>query len=137
MSVLTPLLSALVAGVVAWLVSLRQGRSARHSWVLDKRFGVYKEIVEAFLAVVRKVHELPEGATLRDGLIDVEARSRMLAALATPDLVAPERIRGQAEACIKLMWDVVDRGEHGKEFVDEMQALFALMREDLVPKSLR
>lgn len=139
MGVLTPVLSALVAGVVAWLVTLRQGRTARQNWLLDKRFGVYEEVVDAFLALVRKAHDLAAAGegSVHQALRELDTRTRVLGALTAPDLVAPEGIREQANHCIRLLWSVTDSPDETSEFIEALERLVDLMRDDLVPKALR
>lgn len=141
LSFFTPLLSAMVAGVVAWLVTLRQGHTARHNWVLDKRFGVYMDAFDAFMGVVRRAHEIGShnSESVRTALNEFDTRSRLLAALTAPDLVAPAHIRDQADRCINLMWDVVgpDNSRNPMEFVVEIEKLRRYMWEDLIPESLR
>lgn len=50
MDVAVPLISAAVAALVAWIVTLRQGRTARENWVLDKRYLLYERTLNAGLA---------------------------------------------------------------------------------------
>lgn len=53
MSVSVPLISALLAALVALVVARQQGISARDSWVLDKRYVLCEGVLDMRLALVR------------------------------------------------------------------------------------
>ena len=100
---ITPLASALIAGLVALTVARHQGRTARENWLFDKRYVLYERTVEAALDLLRGTNDLPLGARL--GTAD--GRAPLLDALIALELAAPKAIREQSLQLQEQVWQVL------------------------------
>jgi hypothetical protein len=123
-----PLISALVAGLVAWLITLRQGSSAHENWVRDKRHAAYEETIEASVAL-RRANEVG---------VDIAAESRRFTeALDGLRLIAPWTIRKLAERIEDDVSAGAVRGDGSERFEKDLRKLTSLLRDDLLPMNMR
>lgn len=77
-NVAVPLISAAIAGLVAWIVARHQGRTAHENWVRDKRYGLYEAAIvaidEHLLSGGQAVDGADLGAEIRGALQDPDVR---------------------------------------------------------------
>lgn len=112
---------------------MRQGRTARENWVLDKRYLLYERVLEnaTDVTTVTTVPEIERAA-------DEAFRRRLYAALVALELVAPANIREQSDVVGALLDGIGTGGDEAVEqFIGELVTLMHMLRDDLVPKHMR
>ena len=134
MSVAIPLISAGLAALVAWIVALRQTRTARETWVLDKRYLAYEKVIDTANTVL-----VVPGAVRAARFGDAGLVADLLASLHRLELVAPEAIREKSDELGKFVVGTMGSTtvQQRDRIVAEVNALIDLLREDLVPRHLR
>lgn len=135
MDVAVPLISAAVAALVAWIVALRQGKTARENWVRDKRYEVYERILDAATDLLAGEPSSPQRIADID---DPEKRLPLVAALYRLNLIAPDAIHelGATIADRHYQGRFTSPGQHDG-FINDVNALTTSLRDDLVPKQMR
>lgn len=128
MNVAVPLISAALAALVAWIVAVRQSRTSHEGWVRDKRHASYERIITAAEALTDAGLGLDE---------KVNRQMALLKALKAAELLAPKRIRDQADVVFGHMRAVEGGGPAGKPMLDALDVLLERLRDDLVPKHMR
>ncbi|MCZ2837155.1 hypothetical protein [Modestobacter sp. VKM Ac-2985] len=137
-SAATPLASAVVAGLVALLVASRSARSSRRNWLLDERHDTYAAFLDAANDVLGGV----TGPQQKQDALDPTKLRALMHALQRLDLVSPADVRAGAQA----VRDTIPRHQQSNlmeaerrfgELMSKVNALVALLREDLVPKHMR
>lgn len=135
MNVAVPLISAAIAGLVAWIVARHQGRTARENWVYDKRYVLYERVLVTSLALDSPTHEGTR-AKLADKTITDALANSLIAIL----LLAPKGIAEQSREVYDLLWaaerDLDDEAAIGA-VGRAMGELTHMLHVDLVPKHLR
>jgi hypothetical protein len=128
-----PLISAAIAGLVALVVTQRQGRSARENWVLDRRFSIYGRVLDAS---VRFLGQFDRTEALQ-AVSDATKVTTFLGELVVLDLIAPKVIRDHASFIARLTWDVNAGRTDVVELIKAVDTLVDMLRDDLVPPRLR
>lgn len=134
MNLAVPLISAAIAGLVAWIVARHQGRTARENWVLDKRYAVYQRVIDA----TNDILGIPESND-RDAIIDDPVRRRpLVAALHQLDVIASDKVRDLGATVGELAYTGRFMSvEQRQAFIQSVNDLLPALREDLVPKHMR
>lgn len=131
---IVPLVSAALAGFVAWIVAQRQGRTARENWLLDKRHEAYVAVVQA-AAAIWGVRDWTE---VRAELADSEKLRALLSVLHKLDVVAPVAVRTVSGDAYQRL-SRLDSSDHTalRGLSQVLDRLVVLLREDLVPEHMR
>ncbi|RBY87364.1 hypothetical protein [Blastococcus sp. TF02A-26] len=137
--VIVPLVSAALAGVVAWLVTRSQSRTSRENWVLDKRYAVYERVVDSCLELLAQASTGdvdPAEETSR--LLRIPAtRSTLIGRLTALQLVAPAGIQDLGHQIGLDAWAVARDSTNAEAFYAQIDTLVRLLREDLIPPDMR
>jgi hypothetical protein len=133
-NVAVPLISAALAALVAWIVAIRQGRTARENWVLDKRYVLYERVLEPVSPLSAAVSH--QEAT--DTALDPDFRARVTHAVVALELLAPEPVRELSRSLIfALAQSQVGTTDAVSRLHTAVRALRERLREDLVPEHMR
>jgi hypothetical protein len=113
---------------------LRQGRTARENWVLDKRHVLYERVLEA-VAPLNAAWSRDEAV---DATLDPKFRAQLTNALLGLELLAPEDVRQLSRTTVyTLVQAQLGTTEALGSFNTAVRDLRESLREDLVPKHMR
>jgi hypothetical protein len=133
-----PVVSALIAGFVAWTVANRQALKVREQWVLDKRHTLYVGVLDVVVDMLREAAAGTDAAATTSRLLGTPAsRHALLSRLTALELLAPKHIRDYTDEIVKSMWEVAADSSKATRFWEQLQGLVNLLREDLVPEQMR
>jgi hypothetical protein len=132
--IVVPLISAAIAGLVAWIVTRRTAQTARENWLLDERHGVYEKAVETVMDLLGEAGS--PALAMREALSDPAKRRALLISLRRIFLIAPQNVRMAARRAIDTAGPGSGTYDHQRT-VDALNALIVVMRDDLVPERMR
>lgn len=132
--VVVPLLSAALAGLIAWIVARQQRHSTREQWVLDKRYAIYQQIFETAAPVTSSLTPVDAAEAATSELW----QAQMMRALMALELIAPDHVLDESK---KAMGRMREAGAGTSLTLGNLTArlfgLVRLLRNDLVPKHMR
>lgn len=129
----TPIVSAVIAGLVALLVVNHEKRNTLEAWVMDRRYELYGELLDAIHAVLASPLGSERAAAMQDPE-RIRAITRLIHRL---DLLAPAAIAKAAEPLYDTCWKPLNASENRDAFRVAANSLLDALQGSLVPDHMK